>query len=161
MKLTEQQQNLLFKVILVIAIYFLFARPLFQKLGLAKDKTDKLIENQENQTPKENAFSPNFYKYAPVGSLLLKRAQAEQLANQLFDALGYWYDDEAKVIGVFRSLKTKSQVSFLSDVFNQLHNVDILEFMRKGKGVMWEAGLNDTELAQVINIVNQLPKYKI
>lgn len=161
MKLTDKQTDILFKIALVIIIYFLFARPLLQKLGIAKDKTDRLIDGQQNLNNNENAFSPIFYKYAPAGSLLLTRARAEQLANELFDALGYWYDDEAKVMGVFRSLKTKSQVSILADVFNQLHKTDILEFMRKGKGVMWEAGLNDNELAQVINYVNNLPKYKI
>jgi hypothetical protein len=131
------------------------------KIGIVKDKTDRLIEEQANLTAQDNAFSPNFYRYAPAGSLLLTRAKAEQLANELFDALGYWYDDEAKVKGVFMQLKTKSQVSILSDIFTQLHKIDMLEFMRKGKGVMWQAGLNDEELSQIINLVNRLPKYKI
>ena len=128
---------------------------------MVKDKTDRLIDQQQNLSPNENPFNPNFFRYAPAGSLLLTRAQAEKLANDIFDALGYWYDDEAKIYGVFRSLKTKSQVSFLSDVFNQLHKLDLLEFLRKGKGVMPETGLNDTELSEVIGIVNRLPKYKL
>ena len=161
MKLTDKQQDILFKIALVLAIYYFIARPILQKIGIVKDKTDRLIEDQSNLTAQQNAFSPNFYKYAPAGSLLLTVANAKKLANDLFDALGYWYDDEAKVKGVFMQLKTKSQVSFLSDIFTQLHKIDMLEFMRKGKGVMWQAGLNDSELADVINIVNRLPKYKI
>lgn len=161
MKLTDKQQDILFKIVLVLAVYYFIARPILQKIGIVKDKTDRLIDEQQNLTAQQNAFSPNFYKYSPSGSLLLTRAKAEQLANELFDALGYWYDDEAKVKGVFMQLKTKAQVSFLSDIFSQIHKQDMLEFLKKGKGLMPEAGINSSELGEIINIVNNLSKYKL
>ena len=35
--------------------------------------------------------------------------------------------------------------------------MDLLDFLKRGKGQLPQAGLSDTELQQVLNIVNSLP----
>ena len=89
----------------------------------------------------------------------LKVSEALNYCQQIYDALGYVTDDEAAVTSVFRQLKTKSQVSFMADQFQQKYKTDLLQFLKNGKGVLPQAGLNNDELSTIINIVNRLPKY--
>ncbi len=82
-------------------------------------------------------------------------------SEKIYDALGYFTDDEAAILGVFRSLKTQSQVSYLSDSFYQRYNISLLDFLQRGKNQYNPAsGLNSEELNTIIQIVNNLPKYK-
>lgn len=143
-------------------LYFGILKPVLNKLGITKSAEDRVIENQTNLPNNINPFSPEFYKKAPGGSLLLKVSFADQLAERLHKAMGYFTDDEAVIFSVFRSLRTQSQVSFLSDRFQQIYKTDLLEYLKRGDN-NWNpgAGLNESELNTVISIVNKLPKYKI
>jgi hypothetical protein len=157
--MSESQKDIAYKIVLVLVIYFLIARPILQKLGILKDKSQRVIDEQAQLPQKQNPFSPNFYKFAPVGSKLITRQTAENLAKRLYDSFGYFSDDEAGIYSVFSTLRTQSQVSFLADVFSQVYKEDLLEFMKRGKGLMYQAGLSDAELSSVIDKVNRLPKY--
>ena len=157
--MSESQKDIAYKIALVLVIYFLIARPVLQKLGILKDKSQRVIEEQQNLPQRENPFSPNFYRFAPTGSKLITRQTAENLAKRLYDSFGYFYDDEAGITSVFSALRTQSQVSFLAEVFSQVYKQDILEFMKRGKGLMPEAGLSDSELSTIIDKVSRLPKY--
>ena len=152
--------NLLFAVGGLAIAYFGIIKPILNKLGVTKSSEDKTIDAQENKGNKENAFSPVFYKQSPSGAKLLSKKSADFFAKQIKDAMGTFSDDEAKIYGVFRSLKTQSQVSFLADRFQQLYQSDLLDYLKRGAS-NWNAGsgLNSDELNQVITIVNKLPKY--
>jgi hypothetical protein len=58
---------------------------------------------------------------------------------------------------VFRQLKYKTQVSWLADIFQQNYKTDLFDFLKNGKGTLWQAGLNSDELNEIINLVNKLP----
>lgn len=146
-----------------ILLYFGVLRPILQKLSIVKSPSDLLVDNVSNTANVTNPFSPAFYKTITAqasGALLIRVATAKDYAKRIYDAMGYFTDDEAAVVSVFRLLRTQSQVSFLSDVFQQTYGTDLIEFLKKGKGIMPEAGLNNDELSEIINIVNKLPKYK-
>lgn len=103
-------------------------------------------------------FSPNFYKSAPVGSLLLTRLTADNFSKQILDSVGFFKDDFALVLGVFRQLKTQSQVSFLSDRFLAISGYDLLTWLL---GDTWpDDRFNSEQVNQILTIVKQLPKYK-
>jgi hypothetical protein len=141
--------------------YFGVLRPILNKLGITNSATNRIVTNQSNLPNNVNPFSPIFYKKAPVGSLLLKTSIAQSLAKRLHDAMGFFVDDEATVFAVFRSLKTQTQVSILSEVFTNMYKTDMLEYLKKGSNNYNPAsGLNEDELNTVISIVNGLPKYK-
>lgn len=144
----------------VLLAYFGVLKPILNKLGITKSKEAKTIEEQENKTNKENPFSPVFYKLAPSGSKLLTNKSADFFAKQIYDAMGVFGDDESKIYGVFRSMKTQSQVSFLAEKFQTKYKMDLLGYLKRGYS-NWNAasGLNADELNQVITIVNKLPKY--
>ena len=148
----------------IAILYFGILRPILTKLGIQQTAAEQQEQTQVTQTSTgqnaKNPFSPVFWINAPSGAALLTVAVATDLADRIYNGMGYFYDDEAAIISVFRLLKTKSQVSWLADVFQKKYKTDLFDFLRKGKGIMYQAGLNNNELNQIISIVNKLPNYK-
>ncbi len=99
------------------------------------------------QVNNSNVFSPNYYKNKP-GALLITVAKAFELSKIIYDAKGYFNDDEAAVYGVFQSLKAKTQVSFLAEKFFDKYQVSLWGYLQNM--------MNEKELGTVANIVNKL-----
>lgn len=135
------------------------ARKILISLGLLGGRGQREVD-QELQNP-ESAWKPAFWKSAPVGSALIKRAVAEAYSKTIYDALNWYADDTAAVTGVFSALKTKSQVSFLADVFNQKYGADLLSYLQEGSDTFPWNGLGDDELLRITNLVDRLPQYKV
>jgi len=100
-----------------------------------------------SQLQNSNVFSPNYYKQFGNAHLLTV-ASARGLNKIIFDAKGYFNDDEAAVYGVFGQLTYKTQVSFLADQFFLVYKQSLYGFLQNM--------FNDKELAQVAIIVNKL-----
>lgn len=130
--------------------YFLILRPIFQKIGLIETKADRQRAEQEKELGigASSPFNPNFYKSAPAGAPLVTRATAESLARQMYDAIGTLTDDENAIYGALRTLKAKTQLSFVADVFAQKYNADLYQYLRRN--------LDDDEMDVVNNIANSL-----
>jgi hypothetical protein len=130
----------------------LLLKPVFEKTGLidSKEEQERKKAEAELANGTTSPFNPNFYK-GKVGASLVTRATAENLAKQLYDAIGLWItggDNENTVYGVLRQLKAKTQLSFVSDVFTQKYSADLYQYLRRN--------LNDSEMAVVNNIANNL-----
>lgn len=159
--MTKREESIYTKVAIGAGIYLFIVRPLLQKIGIVKTSEDKLVEAQTAKPNNQNPFSPVFWKTGPAGTKLLKMEPASQLAAKIYFSMGNFSDDESAIYGVFRQLKTQSQVSFLSDRFQTMYKTDLLEYLKRGRNQYNPAsGLNTDELAVVLNIVNSLPKYK-
>jgi hypothetical protein len=80
--------------------------------GLGLTNTEE--ENQQlNEIRNENFWNFSaFLNDAPTGALLMTMTNAREKVNLLWDATGYFNDDEEQIYGVFRNLKTKSQIAF-------------------------------------------------
>jgi hypothetical protein len=141
--------------------YFGFINPLLKKLGLKKDENDKSLDNFEKLENKDNPFSPVFLRSIKPGTKikLITTINKQIFAKKIYDALGYFTDDEAEVLGVFKNLKTQTQVSDLATYFQKTYNADLYQFLKKGKGIMPESGLNSQELNEIVSTVLKLPKY--
>jgi len=154
-------QKMLINAGIIAIAYFGFLRPLLNKLGITKSASDKLVDQYNNLPNAENPFSPNFWKIGPAGRLLLTSASSDNFTKRIYDAFGAFTDDEAAVYPVFRQLKSKSQVSYLSDKFQQKYNTDLLTYLQKGySSYNLASGLSVEELQIIFSIVNSLPKYK-
>jgi hypothetical protein len=140
----------------LLIVYFGILRPLLEKLGLATSKAEQQVINQQNLPNNKNPFSPIYWKTIPNAKLITRNA-TNSLCKRIYDAMGYFSDDEPAVFSVFSQLKYKTQISWLADVFQQNYKMDLLDFLKRGKGQLPQAGLNDTELQQILNIVNALP----
>jgi acyl-CoA-binding protein len=73
------------------------------------------------------------------------------LVDRIYNAKGYFNDDEQAIYGVFRAMKTQSQISALAKRFNQLKAQDLYSYLKNY--------LNEEELLTVKKIIDQKPKY--
>ena len=134
------------------------ARKILVSFGLLGGRGQREVVS-ELQNP-NSPWKPTFWKSAPTGSALIKRSTAEAYAKTIYDALNWYADDTAKVTGVFSALRTKSQVSFLADVFQQVYGADLLSYLQEGSDTFPWNGLGDDELLRITNLVDRLPQYK-
>lgn len=140
----------IFKIVLFgIGLYFIYR--FAQKIGVVKDESDIKSEELENAS----FWTADFYRNAAKKGyepLILTASRSRQLVNDLWDAKGVFNDNEEAVYGIFRSLSTKSQVSFLSERFYNIKGKDLIQWLN--------GFLSTEELAKIYNIVQKLPKYK-
>lgn len=145
--------------------YFGFIKPILNKLGIIKTaqdrQTEQAIENALSSST-DNPFSVNYWKEISKrkGKIKVWSSSSNQSrAKQIYDAMGYFSDDEPAVIKVFKELPSKAHVSYFAEQFAKLYRQDLFSFLRQGKGQMAQAGLNDGELSTILNIVGQKPDY--
>lgn len=164
----RQNSEIVTLALIGIGAYFFIVKPLLDKTAQALNLMDtpeekgekKIIDKYENSGNASNPFSPVFWRQGGQGTVLLRVADAEQMAAIIYKAFGNFTDDEEAVFGVFRRLSTQSQVSWLADIFQKKYKMDLLNYIRQGYGIFPNAGLNNTELSQLLNIIDKLPKFK-
>lgn len=144
-------------------LYFGVIRPILQKLGIQQTvqeaEATKAVQKIENTPNVDNPFSPVYYKKF-VGKTvhLFNGSTTTNLVKRLYDAMGYFSDNESEVFSVFSQMKYKTQVSWISDQFNRTYKLDLFNFLKQGKGTLPQAGLNELELQKIIKIVEALPE---
>lgn len=153
-------------------LYFGFAKPILNKLGITSSARSRANQNKVNQTDAapdiQNPFSPQYWqlyvKKNPNKGTFLTQAGREMYATIIHKSMadGYtqWTDDEAAIYGVFRTLKNWLQVSQVADTFQQKYKRDMWQYLKDGDNAFspW-AGLNNGELAIVHDIVYLKPKF--
>jgi len=139
-----------------IGLVFMGGKKIFEALGLSKSKDDvereREIKTQMLDLSAGDYFDPDFYK-KQYGSTILTVSSAQKLSEMIYDSKGIFNDDEAKVLGVFQLLRTKSQVSFLASVFFSMYKKSLLAYLL--------SFMNDSEMAAVAKITNKLPPFKV
>jgi len=149
---------MLTRYILPIVILFLFLEPILKAWANifkgdpnpAKDaeQAHEATSMQNLQVMvNENYFAPSYYKQF-AGAPLLTVASANNLCATVYNAAGFFNDDESAVYGVFQSLTYKTQVSFLAERFYSLYGKSLLGYLNEF--------LNQSELATVANITQKL-----
>lgn len=127
---------------------------LAQKVGIFPSQESKAEAQNLQQLENASVWDYNkFLSSVPPGALLLTQAGAAAYVEDLWDATGYINDDEEAIYGVFRAMKTQSQIAALAKRFNQLKNRDLYGYLRNY--------LNDAEMLIIKKIIDQKPKYFI
>lgn len=161
--LSEKQTDILFKVIVIAAIYFVLAKPVFNFLGITKSRGDRLKKKVESNpdSPFHTTFWQKFNpsKYSPNGSKITTARKKELLsyAKKIRHAMGFWVDTEPDIVYAFHSCKTQVEVSIMSYLFNQEYKKDLFSFLVEGLGYMPQNGLSDYDMQVLIDYVNSLP----
>lgn len=129
---------------------------LLEALGLKDDQDKKDLD--QAATDANSFWSPLFHRNAPVGTVILTNAAAQQDADDIYNGTGFFDDNEDQIIAVFHRLRTQAQVSFLADVFNQKYHADLLTWLRGG---IWpQDRLSDADVNGLNTYIKSLPKYK-
>ena len=143
-------QNVLFKVGLVVAGYFIIVKPLFEFFGLKESKDDKEAEaNLQNF----KGWDPNYYlavSKAGTKTTYIKSADAEKIAKDIEDSWGVVNDSEEQIYGALRLLKNQVQLSQVAMKYWLLFKVDLARELK--------ARLSDSEFTEIVKIVNKFPK---
>ena len=143
--------NTLIKAGVTLAgLYIVFK--IAQKVGVIPSAASNQAQQNLQQLETASYWDYNkFLSTVPAGALLLTQAGAAAYVDDLYDATGFFNDDEDKIYGVFRAMKTKSQVAALAKRFNQLKSKDLYSYL--------DEYLNDEELLKVKAIIDQKPTY--
>lgn len=140
----------------VAVLGLIVARKVLIQFGILGGRGATIV--QQNQQNPESPWKPTFWKRRPA--LILTKATADSFAKTIYDALNWYADDTAKVMAVFSSLKTQSQVSYLAEIFLQKYNLDLLTYLYEGSDTFPWNGLSDDELLKITTLVDRLPQYK-
>jgi hypothetical protein len=151
----KDNQNLIITTVVIFLSYKKIILPLMEKLGLTKSQAESNILSET--TNPNSPWSPLYWKSAGPGALILTDNAANSFAETIYNAPGWLYDDFEKVLAVFKQLKSKSQVSFLVDRFNEKYNKDLLLWLQGGSFLDWPSDrFSSDQVGQLIDYVNNL-----
>lgn len=105
--------------------YFGILKPIFNKLGLTNDKDDR----DAAKLDEEEAFNPSHARNKP-NRVTISQSKANNLAQQVYGAKGYIYDDEDAAIGAVRDTGTTYNLSYMAGRFNAIYGRDLLGYMK-------------------------------
>ncbi len=128
---------------------------LLESLGLQDSASTKDLDAAASNPL--SPWSPNFYKSGPAGTYLLTMQGMQDIYDTLNNSFGWFNDDEAAAIAVFKQLKTQSQLSFFAEWFKNSKGVDLLYWLR-GTGYPNDR-LSDAEVDSINQYILKLPKY--
>jgi len=119
-------------------------------------------QEEENVTQEvanvNSPFNPNFWKTIP-NAVIIKESDVQKYVNTIWNAPGYFFDDFDAVLGVFKSLKTQTQVSYLVYKFNQIKQKDLLNWLLSGGALSYPADRFSAEqVNQIITYVKGLKR---
>jgi len=117
--------------------------PLGETLQYHEENSAQNLQTMVN----ENYFSPAYYKQF-AGAPLLTVNTANAYCATIYDAQGWFNDDESAVYGVFHQLSYKTQVSWLAERFYALYGKSLLGYLNEF--------MNQSELATIANICQKL-----
>lgn len=131
--------------------YFGLLKPITNFLGLTTSSDDRKEAANLEAGAKANGWAPGYYKSIRPAHLLFKTQYAIDLANAIYNARGFFNDDEEKFYGTLRMCKSQAHLSQLADIFYGMFRTDMYGWIR--------AALSDSEMVKVASIVTPLPNY--
>lgn len=119
--------------------------------------TDKI--NKELSKGSASPWDPAFWKNYSGQQTLLGTDTAYIYIQALLNSVGWISDDFSQALGIFKQLKTQSQVSYLADQFFKSEGEDLLTWLQ---GTIYPNDhFSDEQVATIIDYVSKLPKYML
>lgn len=106
-----------------------------------------------------------FFNYWKAGNRLPKSykiftsATAYDVAEKIYDSMGYTYDNEDVAKAQIKRANSKIKIAQVSEAFTKKYNRDLFTYLKEGVGIRWNAGLDEDELDNILKYVNSLPTY--
>lgn len=146
----------------IAGAYFFVLKPLLTKFGVLDTAREKAVDTA---APANNPWAGASFLNAYVGKMVLRLTESEKqrLSKLIYNALpDVGNDDSSLLFGIFRNLKTKSQVADLAVYFLKNYGYDLFNYLKQGrtKSFFWSSttsGLNSANLNTIIQIVNAKP----
>jgi len=138
-------------LVVLVGSYFGIVKPILKKMGVIDDKVDKEALKLIEEANKSDYWRQDYYKNNPKNISFNDIAtDTTQLAEDLNKGVDGFLgtEDESLVLSVFRTLKTKEDLSYLVAIYKKEYNKDVLQDIIKE--------LNSKELVQVFTITEKL-----
>lgn len=137
-------------------IGFGLIQKLLTSLGIWSSQDTKTLDTLASSSSSANFWKPDYYlQFSSYPGGNITTLQAIDMVNMITSSFGMFNDCEDCVIGIFRNLKTKSNVSFLSKVFFDQTGKDLLTYLRGG---VWpEDRLSDADVNTINSFLSTLP----
>lgn len=143
-----------FVLIAGVVLSFDVIKKLLEGIGIWKTADTKGLD--QAATDPSSWWNPSYYQQFSSYTYTINTTQAQDYAKRIYDAFGFFNDCEECVKSVFYELRTKSNVSFLSKVFQDRYGQALLPFLRGG---IWpQDRLSDADVAEINNYISKLPK---
>jgi hypothetical protein len=139
------------------------ASGIFEALGFKRDKDEQQLDDTVD-TRNEQAqsigspWSPQFYKNAQAQGnsvKLVTSAYADQMAKQIWDSVGTFWDTPTQATGAIKTMPTQAALSFLADRFNQKYDRDLWNWLV----FKFDTDEQKKQLTDLAHYVERLPKY--
>lgn len=150
-------------VLLGIGAYLLYkmVKKILDFLGVTKSAATISLDGAE--TNPKSPWNPQYYlnllSEGVQWSTGITATTAAQWIQDLKDAMGFFGDNESKVMGILKRCQTQATLSFLAWEYQHETGEDFLAFLRGRSSWYPWAGLSDDDLYNVQNYILQLPKY--
>lgn len=152
-------------IILLIVVVFAFVilkslrdsvKNFFASFGMgtstATDAVNEVIEKTEK---KADEFSPLYWQKAPKNKVasLIKMDQTKKYINAIKKGVGYVWDNPEEIVGVFRQLKYKTQVSWIADNWQKSQGSDLQAWL----GDKLDTAKQREAYLEILSITKNLP----
>jgi len=134
-----------------------------QALGLEdtpQQASDRIIINKEQEKVNtiSSPWNPAYHKNAPKESSLFTVSAGDKYATLIYDSVSSILPDNPRqALSTIKNARTKTQVSWISDRFNQKYNNDMFNYL----AYHFDTPEQMSNLVSMITYVNSLPEYKI
>jgi hypothetical protein len=119
----KDNQSLIIGGVILYFGYSKIIKPFLETLGLKKSDEEVIIDKEVTKVT--SPWNPNYWKTIP-NAKILTNADAIAKTDAIWNSVGWFNDDFEKVLGVFKTIQYKSQVSYLVYKFNQIYKKDLL-----------------------------------
>jgi hypothetical protein len=161
--------SIIITLVIIAIVIFVVAKvsggltSLFEMLGLKRDKEEEKLDRDVNDRNEEasdpgNPWNPQFYKNAQAQGkaiTLIRRADAERLAKQIWDSVGVFSDTPPQAVSAIKQVPTQAALSFLSEVFNLQYDRDLWNWLY----FKFDTDDQKKALTDMAHYVERLPKY--
>lgn len=96
-------------------------------------------------------FAPGYYK--TVNQSLITGASAKAIAEKIFNADGFFTNDQDSLVAAFKSLSSKAQISQVSEQFKNEYGKDMLTWLT---GNFSYTDADKTAIANILNYTQNL-----
>lgn len=150
-------------LIVVGAGYYLFKK--------FKSTIDELVQEGRQSSADTSSSGSNvspfnwsaYFNYwkprLPKGYKILTQASINDIATKIYDAMGYFYDNEDVIKGQFKRINSKVKIAQLAEAFSKKYKSDLYTFIKDGVGVRWNSGLDEENLNSILKYIDGLPNY--
>lgn len=131
-----------------------------ESLGLTTS-SDKALVNEQYDSGLSPLSSSSFsvmQAKAPASAQLHSVGWMDPYISKLWDAMGFFFDEDDDAISVFGVFSTQYQVAYFAKRFNDVKGKDLFYWMRKSD-TLFAQGFKAATVAEIVRKVNALPKY--